>query len=642
LTLAAVLTATVTIAPAAEATFPGDNGGVAYVREQEGNGRLWSTGGAVDNPGSDDQRSPAWNQTGLEIAFASNRALPPSTDYEIYRMQAVGSTGPTALTDNDVDDTDPAWAPGSAQLVIVREAAGGDTDLLLLDADGSGATTPLTALAAVSGEVEPNWAPNGSRIAFAAFAPGATERDIFTIQPNGTGLTNLTNTPTVDDREPNWAPGNARLAYSSFLSSNYDVHVMNADGSGDVNVTNNAAEDRDPAWSPDATRIAFSSDRFFSNKDILHIPSTGGGGLGIARSPDPETEPDWQRVHPPVCRDGIDNDGDTLIDYPNDPGCGAPSDTDEDPICNDGQDNDGDAKVDYPADPGCTAASDNDETNPECIDDLDNDGDELIDYPADPGCLSAADDNEFNIECDDDADNDGDELIDYPEDPGCLSSSDNDESNPPLVYVRPKSAPTLQIPLVLAYVPCFTTTANRTHGPPLEHPSCSPPRAESNSATQTAGRLTVGTPDANGEPAKSVGAMTINVLGGNPSAPPDEADVQVSLSVTDVRRGIDLTDYTGQIRLTGVLRISDRRNGTSPNGGSEPGTTVDIGGPNFDAPCVATTDPTVGSTCSLTTTYDTVAPGVVREGKRSVWEYGQIVVQDGAFNQFLRQGVFVP
>jgi hypothetical protein len=33
---------------------------------------------------------------------------------------------------------------------------------------------------------------------------------------------------------------------------------------------------------------------------------------------------------------------------------------------------------------------------------------------------------------------------------------------------------------------------------------------------------------------------------------------------------------------------------------------------------------------------------VVREGKRSVWEYGQIVVQDGAFNQFLRQGVFVP
>jgi hypothetical protein len=105
---------------------------------------------------------------------------------------------------------------------------------------------------------------------------------------------------------------------------------------------------------------------------------------------------------------------------------------------------------------------------------------------------------------------------------------------------------------------------------------------------------------------------------------------------------VDLSDYTGEIRVVGVMRVTDRWNAVSPGGGNDPGTTVDLGGPNFNAPCVATADPAVGSTCALTTTWDTVVPGAVPEGKRSVWEYGQITVQDGAFENFLRQGIFVP
>jgi len=64
------------------------------------------------------------------------------------------------------------------------------------------------------------------------------------------------------------------------------------------------------------------------------------------------------------CTDGIDNNGDGKIDYPNDPGCSSPADNLEDtvcpgpmcPVCSDGIDNDGDTKIDYPADPQCLAA----------------------------------------------------------------------------------------------------------------------------------------------------------------------------------------------------------------------------------------------------------------------------------------------
>ena len=72
------------------------------------------------------------------------------------------------------------------------------------------------------------------------------------------------------------------------------------------------------------------------------------------------------------------------------------------PMCEDGVDNDADTKIDYPNDPGCTAANDNDETDdcpggascPECGDGVDNDGDGLTDFPADPTCTAAGDASE--------------------------------------------------------------------------------------------------------------------------------------------------------------------------------------------------------------------------------------------------------
>lgn len=73
----------------------------------------------------------------------------------------------------------------------------------------------------------------------------------------------------------------------------------------------------------------------------------------------------------PACSNGLDDDGDGLIDFPNDPGCEAAGDTTEapnppppppDPACSDGVDNDGDGLVDL-TDPGCESAADDDETN---------------------------------------------------------------------------------------------------------------------------------------------------------------------------------------------------------------------------------------------------------------------------------------
>src|SRR5438045_1127392 len=73
----------------------------------------------------------------------------------------------------------------------------------------------------------------------------------------------------------------------------------------------------------------------------------------------------------PQCSDGIDNDGDGLVDEPADPGCVAPQQDDEVDDC--------------PTGPNC----------PQCGNKIDDDGNGSIDYPNDPGCTSASDQFEF-------------------------------------------------------------------------------------------------------------------------------------------------------------------------------------------------------------------------------------------------------
>ena len=131
---------------------------------------------------------------------------------------------------------------------------------------------------------------------------------------------------------------------------------------------------------------------------------------------------------PAQCQDGLDNDGDTRIDYPNDPGCTSKRDNNERGTaqCDDGIDNDADTRTDYPNDPGCSSPSDTSESGTaQCDDGVDNvDADTLRDYPNDAGCVSLTDSSEIDGQCDDTYENDGDGFIDYPGDPECNNFGD--------------------------------------------------------------------------------------------------------------------------------------------------------------------------------------------------------------------------
>ena len=91
-----------------------------------------------------------------------------------------------------------------------------------------------------------------------------------------------------------------------------------------------------------------------------------------------------------------------------------------------------------------------------------------------------------------------------------------------------------------------------------------------------------------------------------------------------MRNKSGLADYTGQLQVRLPLQITDKLNGPS---GTENGTgSTSI---SFTVPCTTTADATIGSTCSVTTTANSIIPGSAVAGSRAVWEVQGVQVFDG-------------
>lgn len=137
----------------------------------------------------------------------------------------------------------------------------------------------------------PVWSPDGSRIAFYGYREPLTNGDVYLINPDGTGLVDLTN-DFYFSSDPSWSPDGTQIAFTSGRDGNREIYVMNADGTDLVNVSNDPGYDLDSAWSPDGTKIAFASSRG-GDYDIYVIEADGSNPVNLTKHPAREFEPAW-------------------------------------------------------------------------------------------------------------------------------------------------------------------------------------------------------------------------------------------------------------------------------------------------------------------------------------------------------------
>jgi Tol biopolymer transport system component len=134
-----------------------------------------------------------------------------------------------------------------------------------------------------------------------AFASNRGNWDIYVINTDGSALTRLTDHPG-GDFYPSWSPDGRHIAFGAVRQGNDEIYVMNSDGSGQTNLTNNPASDQEPAWSPDGKWIAFDSDRDEVNPDdcypncnyeIYVLNVNGRGVTRLTNHPASDLYPSW-------------------------------------------------------------------------------------------------------------------------------------------------------------------------------------------------------------------------------------------------------------------------------------------------------------------------------------------------------------
>ena len=235
--------------------------------------------------------SVAASSTG-KIAFVSDR----HGNEEIYTMNPNGS-GVVRLTNNAADDLAPVWSPNGKQIAFASNRAG-NFQIYVMNANGTGLTRiSNNAL----DEIPYSWKPDGTKLAYMSgtlsqTSPFDSSFDVKVMNLNGSGQINITNN-AANDLSPVWSPSGARIAFSSNRDGDYEIYTVAATGGAVTKLTNNTFNDITPAWKPDGTKIAFATDRneFFPTYfgEIYLMNANGSVQTNLTNSSSADAYPSW-------------------------------------------------------------------------------------------------------------------------------------------------------------------------------------------------------------------------------------------------------------------------------------------------------------------------------------------------------------
>ncbi|MCH7904606.1 MAG: PD40 domain-containing protein [Armatimonadetes bacterium] len=186
-------------------------------------------------------------------------------------------------------------ATGQDKIVFHSERVGpGNNDIFVMNADGSGLTN-LTNDAV--DDISPAFNADGSKIVYRSSGPSSP--DIFVMNADGTGKTNLTNDYQIIDSNPAFSWDGSKIAFQAWEGFSEQIHVMNADGSGRTNLSNNLFGDASPAFRPDGSKIVFESGR--DGNSEIYIMNADGTGVtrltfSAGRDQRPVFSPDGSKI----------------------------------------------------------------------------------------------------------------------------------------------------------------------------------------------------------------------------------------------------------------------------------------------------------------------------------------------------------
>ena len=285
--------ASVTVSPSARSLGVGEVAGlIATIRDAAGNPL---TG-----------RTVTWTTDAPAIATVSGSGYLSGVAVGAATVTATsgGVTGSVPIT---VTPAVPSMLTGEIAYADCREPQGDYCGIVLANANGSGDRYLTQSPNHAYADVDPNWSPDGTHLAmqsgrYCGTSPSAScYYQIYVMNADGTGITQLTNAANFEGYGPVWSPDGRRIAFSGYtLSAAGDLqlgnglYVMTADGSNITALAGAAGLNASgQSWSPDGTRIAFAGSRDEISWHIYIMNADGTGATQISPDSTSDNSPAW-------------------------------------------------------------------------------------------------------------------------------------------------------------------------------------------------------------------------------------------------------------------------------------------------------------------------------------------------------------
>jgi TolB protein len=188
-----------------------------------------------------------------------------------------------------------AFRPDGKRIALVLTPREGNSDIFLLNPDGSGLTQVTSSWAI---DVSPAWSPDGKFLAFVSDRGGTPQIYMLDLSRGAESENNRPVRLTWEgdyNSSPAWSPDGQRIAFAGRRAGQFDLMVIElgkGPGGSVRALTETPFNEEDPAWSPDGRSLAFASDRY-GNYDIFSISVYGGAARRLTEWPSAETAPAW-------------------------------------------------------------------------------------------------------------------------------------------------------------------------------------------------------------------------------------------------------------------------------------------------------------------------------------------------------------
>ncbi|MBC8505444.1 MAG: PD40 domain-containing protein [Anaerolineales bacterium] len=226
------------------------------------------------------------------VVFASNRGDDPNA-LGLYILDTETLEITPLETDFDAN-LFPKWSPDGEQVLFTVP---GEWNLYTILADGT-EITQITDFRSANAD----WAPDGSQIVFQSDHDDEPEDtpDVYVIDLVEETLVELVDLPEVPDFSPRWSPDGSQIMFISARTGNFEIFLMNPDGTDPIQITDSSTPIFNAAWSPDGEQIAYpfptgeqSMELFLINKDgspdsIVQLTEDDEYNTSPAWSPDGE------------------------------------------------------------------------------------------------------------------------------------------------------------------------------------------------------------------------------------------------------------------------------------------------------------------------------------------------------------------